>query len=341
MLRRSLAVLREVALALPRDILRNAPLPARPGLRFEEGGHFGASGQCIALYVHYSRSGQVSEMVLRQIDALGHCGFAVVFITMASGISSGQWQEVLARSALAVQRRNFGLDFGAWRDVLPEVRRRWPHIDELMLANDSVLGPIRSLCPVVAALRSGGAGLFGLTESLQGGPHLQSYMLLARGPRAVSDLMRFILTLYVSHSKWLLIRFSELRLARWMRDRNHRVAALFGYDRLVRAAVTDQDQCRRLATAHPALSDLQQLTQEAAVARLRQWPVNPTRHLWHILATRFGYPFVKTDLVLRGLTGCGGLDSWDSVVPHDAPCPLPVLRAHLEVLRSGPTGPPN
>ena len=129
---------------------------------------------------------------------------------------------------------------------MPEVRRRWPHPDELILANDSVLGPIHPLAPVIDTMRAGGEGLFGLTESLQGGPHLQSYFLLARGKAAVADLMGFLQTLYVSHSKWLLVQMGEIRLARWMRRRGHRVAAVFGYDRLVQAAVADPAERRRL-----------------------------------------------------------------------------------------------
>ena len=50
--------------------------------------------------------------------------------------------------------------------------------------------------------------------------------------------MGFLQALYVSHSKGCWCRW-EIRLARWMRRRGHRVAALFGYDRLVQAAVAD------------------------------------------------------------------------------------------------------
>src|ERR1700753_1950921 len=132
-----------------------------------------------------------------------------------------------------MHRENFGRDFGAWSDLMPEIRHRWPHMDELMLANDSVLGPIHPVAPIIEVMRANGKGLFGLTESLQGAPHLQSYFLFARGGAAVQDLQRFLQTLQLSHSKWLLVRRGEIKLAGWMRRRGHRVAAAFGYDRLV------------------------------------------------------------------------------------------------------------
>jgi hypothetical protein len=154
----------------------------------------------VALYAHYSVTGTVSGMVRFHLDLLRASGFAIVFISMASAIPENDWQAVCRLCALAVRRENLGLDFGAWRDLIPEVERRWPALTELLLANDSVLGPIWPLAPIVETMRSGGDGLFGLTESLQGGGHLQSCSLLARGRPAVTDLKGFLRSLRLSHS---------------------------------------------------------------------------------------------------------------------------------------------
>jgi lipopolysaccharide biosynthesis protein len=250
-------------------------------------------------------------------------------------VPEADWLAVRQLAALVVQRRNFGLDFGAWQDVAPEVRRRWPALQELMLANDSVLGPVRPLQPVIQAMRTGGNGLFGLTESLQGGPHLQSYMLLARGPSAVSDVLFFLERLFVTHSKWLLIQLSELRLARWMLRRGHRVAAVFGYERVIQAAVQDPAARRRLAESHARLRRLAEMPQDDAHAALLDWPLNPTQHLWHVLLTQLRAPFVKTELVRRNPGRLPGVAEWAAAVPPDAPCPLPVLRAHLAAMGPG------
>ena len=334
--RRMAHILGELATALPRD-LRQRLRPGQPAiLRLEPGDRYDLTTRRIALYVHYTPSGRISDMVARQVETLAQAGFSVVFISSASHIPGEDWATIRSLTTLLVQRRNFGLDFGAWHDVIPEIRRRWPGIEELMLANDSILGPIHTLEPVIQAMRSGGNGLFGLTESMQGGPHLQSYLLLARGPAAVRDLEQFLSNVTISHSKWLLIQFSELQLARWMRRRHHRVASVFGYDRLVRAALADAQEHYRLMATQPGLQGLAQMAPEDAVALLYQWPVNPTRQFWHLLVTRFGYPFLKTDLVLRGLSGQPDLDRWNDVVPADAPCPLPLLQAHLDGLRAPP-----
>ncbi|HQT76618.1 MAG TPA: rhamnan synthesis F family protein [Rhodopila sp.] len=332
LLQRGAMVAREVASALPRDAVRAVTRPGSNLTRMELGSNPCDGATSVALYVHYAPDGRISEMVRCQVRLLRDCGFAVAFITMAPHVPDDDWAAMRPLCALIVQRLNFGLDFGAWRDLVPEVRRRWPQLQELMLANDSVMGPVYPLGPVIDALRSGGTGLFGLTESLQGGPHLQSYMLLARGPAAVSDLLSFLERLFVTHSKWLLVQFSEIRLARWMRRRGHRVAALFGYDRVVQAVLTDSAERRRLARSHAKLQDLDQMPDAQAKALLQAWPLNPTQHLWHVLVTRFHAPFVKTELVRRNPGRLPGVTEWPAVVPSDAPCPLPVLRAHLAAM---------
>lgn len=324
----------EMLAALPRDAMR-AMRPRKPPIRIESGTDPRADAQRIALYVHYSVTGQVSDMVRYQLSLLGQLGFAIMFISNAASIPEDDWQAARTLCAVVVRRENFGRDFGAWHDLMPEVRRRWPDPAELLLANDSVLGPIHPFPPLIETMRAGGDGLFGLTESLQGGPHLQSYLLLTCGRPAVQDLMRFLQTLYVSHSKWMLVQMGEIRLARWMRARGHRVAALFGYARLVRIAVSDPTERRRLMGSSAKLGGLDRLQPAEAAALLHEWPLNPTQHLWHVLATRFGDPFVKTELVLRNPGRLPDVDQWPTVVPSAAPCPLPMLQAHLRTM-AGP-----
>lgn len=333
---RATSVVQEVLAAMPRDALR-ATRALVGLLRTEDGVDPAGGATRIALYVHYSATGQVSEMVRCQLGLLRQFGFAIVFISMAEHIPAADWQAVRQLCALVVQRENFGRDFGAWHDLMPEVRRRWPHPDELMLANDSVLGPIYPLAPVIAAMRSGGDGLFGLTESLQGGPHLQSYLLLARGGVVVRDLMGFLQSLHISHSKWLLVQLGEIRLARWMRRRGHRVAAVFGYGRLAEAAVADASERQRLIRSSTRLGDLDRLPAEQASALLHEWPLNPTQHLWHVLVTRFGYPFLKTELILRNPGRLPGVEDWSQVVRPDSGCSLATLQAHLaSMVHPGP-----
>lgn len=323
---------REVLTAVPRDFARILGRSAKPRLRMEPGVNRDADATQIALYVHYSATGQISEMVRCQVKLLAQFGFSIVFISMSDVIPRDDWQAIRQLAALVVQRPNFGLDWGAWRDLIPEVQRRWSTPTELLLVNDSVLGPIHPLAPAIDSMRAGGPGLFGLTESLQGGAHLQSYMLLIRGKAAVEDVMLFLRTLRISSSKWIMVRMSEVRLSRWMRRRGHRVAAVFGYERLVRATIADPDERRKLIALYWKPQNLAPISTEAVIAALHFWPQNPTHHLWRVLVTKFHFPFVKTELIRRNPTAVSGVLNWPDLVPPESPCTLPVIKAHLATL---------
>jgi hypothetical protein len=185
---------------------------------------------------------------------------------------------------------------------------------------------------VLAALRAGGPGLFGLTESIQGGPHLQSYFLLARGAAAVTDLHRFLGEMRISHSKWLVVQRGELRFARWMQGRGHRVAALFGYCRLVGATLADPAERAQLAASHPLLREMEALTPEARASLLQHQPLNPTHHFWRALVRQLGFPFLKTELVRRNPGRLPGVTEWPALLPANAPCPATLIRDHLAIL---------
>ncbi|RAI57191.1 hypothetical protein [Roseicella frigidaeris] len=331
-------VLAEVAGALPQDALRRLRGGAPPLRRLEEGLDPRPGARSVALYVHFAASGQVSEMVRRQLALLAAEGFAIVFITMAEAVPAADWQAARQHCALVAQRRNFARDFGAWQDLAAEARRRWPEATELLLANDSVLGPILPLEPVLGALREGGEGLFGLTESIQGGPHLQSYFLLARGRAAVADLFHFLLAMRMSHSKWLVVQRGELRVARWMRARGHQVAALFGYRRLIAATLADPAERAQLAASHPLLRELEQMPAAERDALFATQPLNPTHHFWLALVRRLGFPFLKTELIRRNPGRLPGVEGWPALVPAEAPCPAGVLEAHLRIMDAPPAG---
>jgi uncharacterized protein YbjT (DUF2867 family) len=88
-------------------------------------------------------------------------------------------------------------------------------------------------------MRAAGEGIFGMQESQQGGTHLQSWFMLARGAAAITDLADFFARLKLSSSKWKTIQRGELRLAREMLRRGHRVRAVHGYAALLAKALRE------------------------------------------------------------------------------------------------------
>jgi hypothetical protein len=309
--RRIVEVGTEVATAIVLDRLQ--PLSGQVR-RVETGAAPASTGQ-LALYLHWSPDGRVSDMVLGQVAFWRAAGFDVVFVSNAAP-PQRDWDAVGAHAVLRIARDNVGRDFGGWRDAFALATERFGAPRELLLANDSVLGPVRPLAPVLTVMRSGGDGLFGLTESRGGGAHLQSYLLLARGTAAVAEVGCHLATCRPSRSKWWLVQNGELGLTRRMLRAGHRVAAAFGWHRV--AARLD---AVALASFGP------RFTEPGALDR---YPLNPTHHLWRLLVEQFGFPFLKTELVLRNPGRLLGVEDWRELVDVDS-CNL--IEDHLRIMR--------
>jgi rhamnosyltransferase len=100
--------------------------------------------QDICIFAHYDRDGIVDQHVLHYLKALKDCGFATVFVT-ASPIDEASRTEVGRHCIDCIERENVGHDFGSWPAGLARWRDRVS--GRLLLANDSVYGPLLPLKP--------------------------------------------------------------------------------------------------------------------------------------------------------------------------------------------------
>ena len=272
------------------------------------------STHSLALYLHWSPDGRISGMVRRQVRLWREAGFACVFITNAIP-PAADWDAIAADSVLRIRRANVGRDFGAWRDAAAIALQRFGTPQELLLTNDSVLGPFLSLSPLVDAWRVGGDGFFGFTESLGGGGHMQSYALLSRGEGAVSEMLGHLAGMKDGRSKWQLVQRGEIGLTQRMLRAGVPCWALFGQERL--AALANAETRMRIAPRYSSVE---------AFARV---PFNPSHHLWRELVEGMGYPYLKTELIRRNPGKLPGVESWREVVPA---AELHMIEEHLAMM---------
>ena len=307
--RRTLEVFTEAVSATLQDHL--APLCSEI---FEASNGKLPSTPSLALYLHWSPDGRISPMVRRQVRLWREAGFACVFITNANPPAE-DWNAIAENTVLRIRRANVGRDFGAWRDAAAVALQRFGTPQELLLTNDSVLGPFLPLAPLVDAWRAGGDGFFGLTESLGGGAHLQSYALLGRGEKAVGEMLGHLAGLKDTRSKWQLVQRGEIGLTQRMLRAGVPCWALFGQERL--AAFADAPTRARIAPRYSSAE---------AFARV---PFNPCHHLWRELVKGMGYPYLKTELIRRNPGKLPSVENWREVVP---PAELPIIEEHLAMM---------
>lgn len=284
-----------VAIEIAGSAILDIVAPPRMPEPVVERGRAMPAGASLALFLHWSPDGRVSAMVRRQLALWAELGFTVVFVSNAK-VPDADRDAVAEHAALVILRGNVGLDFGAWRDAFAIATRRFGLPGELLLANDSVLGPIRPLAPIVAAWRGAGKGLFGMTESVAPRPHLQSYLLFAAGDRAVASVAGHLLGFRDSRSKWRIVQTGEIALSARVVADGVACGAVFDYSTACRAidSVTRRELGARFVDEE----------------RASHWPLNPTMHLWRPLVAQLGFPFLKRDLFRAMPDALGTSAAW-------------------------------
>jgi hypothetical protein len=289
------------------------------------------NGEKVAIYVQYASTNRVSAMVKLQLRMYRSLGFEVIFVSVCRKLPREQIEELQSFCRAVIIRQNFGFDFGVWSDVLREFPHHFTNANELLLVNDSILGPIRPIEPLFEIMRRR-EGLWGLTNSREFTAHLQSYFLFARGEAAIDVVRAFMAKVRLSSDKKRVIRYGELALAYSVASRGIPLYTLFSLDQILSEALKDPDYRRELALARK-YSITDNLESSAALLALRRLvlasEINPTHYLAEPLVKIFGFPFIKKDLVAMNVCNMTiGVD-WRSLIGDESPCSLDTLVDHL------------
>lgn len=231
----------------------------------------------LCFFAHYHPRGVVADYVLAYLAALERAGFTVVVLSTAD-LPDDEQAKLRAACALLVMRENVGLDFGGWIEAF---RRFSPIAAELLLlANDSVYGPLSDLSAFIDRLTAVPADFYGAVESWENGRHLQSWFLLLRPAAYRSAAFTELMTRPIPADlpKIEIIRRYEMALMERMTAEGLRHHAAFS----------------------PAAGGM--------VAQEQQY--NPSQLLWDTLVTRNRIPFVKIELLRDNPRHLAGLSRW-------------------------------
>ena len=255
----------------------------------------GASRVCF--FAHYHPQGITADHVLFYLAALKQAGFSVVVLSTAT-MDAGEQAKLRGACAALVMRENRGLDFGGWMEA---VKLFFPLTAEfLLLANDSVYGPLADLGAFIARLTAVPADFYGIIESYEAGrAHFQSWFLLLRPSAYRSPAFATLMSTPISDtmSKLDIIVTYEQGLTGRLRQ-----AGLIG---------------------HPWFS----VEDGGRVAR--QFHYNPMQLTWCQLVARKAVPFVKIELLRDNPMRVPDAGGWRRVVGARAAKLVPMIADDL------------
>jgi hypothetical protein len=288
-------------------------------------------GANVALFIHFDRRGALPAHAAAYIRALRENGFSVVFVTNSGRVALDKLTVLKELCAAIVVRRNVGYDFGAIREALDLLGLPRIATETLLIANDSVYGPITPLANTLARMDFSQADLWSATDSWQHRYHLQSYFLLA-GSRALNDpaWKAFWHDVRQVSSKTWVVKHYEIRLTQKLLRAGLRCRALWPYQELVGQVRTAPSIRGRL---HKIVDPIERRRRQA-LERIRECaaarkPMNPTAELWRQLLLD-GFPFIKIELLRENPSDVADVADWREVVAGLPGADLATIERHLQ-----------
>jgi hypothetical protein len=273
--------------------------------------------ESVALFIHFDKHGHVGDHVLAYVRALYNSGFSVIFVSNSRRQRSDCLLALKPLCRAIVIRRNVGYDFGAIREALELFGLPRHNTQRLLIANDSVYGPLSSLEPMLARADFAKADLWGATDSWQHRYHLQSYFLLV-GPKVMAhpvwaSFWRQVRP--VSSKKWVVAHY-EIGLTQKLLKAGLRCRSLWPYHELVDQVVSEPlDNKPNVDMQDPMMQMRLLATRRLRTAIAHRAPLNPTADLWRQLL-QAGFPFLKVELIRKNPTGVPDVADWRYVVAN-------------------------
>ena len=205
----------------------------------------------------------------------------------------------------------------------------------LLIANDSVYGPLYPLGPVLQQMNFADAHIWGATDSWEHRFHVQSYFF-AFGEVALRHpaFAKFWSSVKNVQSKWWVVRRYEVGMAQAFIASGLRCKAIWAYMDMIEdiaSSVAESTEERAMASTNdnlpmdiqpphrsnkqynPFVESQQSNSRRILDLALRQIPLNPTAHLWQFLLES-GVPFIKRELLRSNPARIAGVTAWSPLV---------------------------
>lgn len=271
--------------------------------------------ESVALFIHFDKRGRVGDHVLAYVRALCNNGFSVIFVSNSGRGNHDSFLPLRTLCRAIVIRRNVGYDFGAIREILSLFGLPRCNTQRLLIANDSVYGPLTNLEPMLARADFAKADIWGATESWQHRYHLQSYFLLV-GPKVMAHpawASFWQQVRPVSSKQWVVSNY-EIGLTQKLLNAGLKCKPLWTYNDLIDRVVNESVDHELKVSEHDPMMQMRL----AANRRLRKAiahraPLNPTADLWRQLL-QAGFPFLKVELIRKNPTDVPDVADWHYIV---------------------------
>ena len=270
----------------------------------------------LCVFSHFDRDNRIDDYVVYYLEQLHNLGCETVLVSTSGSLEGTGVDKVRPYCRRIIVRENRGYDFGSWKVGLRDAGNISSY-DGLILANDSVYGPIRDLQEVFHDMDARGYSAWGITDSLQIKYHLQSYFLVLE--KIVLDSPEFTdfwdnLPHY--RFKRSVIWNCEIGFSQRLLRAGFRLGALCEY--------------RRLKDRHP------EKIQAAEAEHPFGGTVSLTLSLWKLLVEICHCPFLKVALLRDNPKNLDDVNRWPETLAQSSDYDVGLIERHLARMNTRP-----
>lgn len=132
--------------------------------------------QAWCVYSHFDADGGVQDYVIEALKCIKASGLKIVVMSTSPSISEAGLKAMSRYATTIILRDNIGYDFGSYKLGIAYLKEIKAKPCKLLITNDSVYGPMKSLKPILKMSNS--FDMFGMTDSIEINYHLQSYFII-------------------------------------------------------------------------------------------------------------------------------------------------------------------
>ncbi|QCB46338.1 rhamnan synthesis F family protein [Hydrogenophaga sp. PAMC20947] len=272
--------------------------------------HFAGEGRKFCVYSHFDPNGKLARYVKFYLEEITACGYDIIFVSTSQMVSDSDCKYLDNLCFKTLFRQNVGYDFSSYRKGIEVLFESGIQVDCLLIANDSVFGPISNLRSIMVQMENHVAEMVGLTDSFDLSYHIQSYFIHFKGNLLSSQVFRnfwdsvTLIDNTTPNFKQEIINRYEVGGTQYFISKGYKVAALFPFSDLLEQHFS------------AVLKILKNSSMVAGVEPISefdlQFRLNATHYYWRYLI-EIGLPFIKRELLTKNPTNTD-ISKWPQTI---------------------------
>lgn len=231
----------------------------------------------VCIFSHFDPDGIVDDHVIAYLNSIRKYDWSIVFVTSCGTLMKKERDKLIPLASAVIGTQGEGRDWGNYSIGYSRTRKRGV-VKNLLLANDSVYGPIGDLGDFFKYSENSEKDMIGMTNSHQYGNHLQSYFILCKEKLCTHTLFdHFWSNFYYQSEKDEIIYKNEIGFSLFFNRYGFKSAALYDYEDLKSDTIENKKPGYHLL--------------------VKEMHVNPTHQFIHLLLDKYNFPFVKIELL--------------------------------------------